>query len=70
MKSSWGRNVISETGGGGKLGGFFHRLRTTIQIRMVENGVAEKNYLPNPQEFDKEIIREAGEKHLANDVDV
>jgi hypothetical protein len=32
--------------------------------------VAEKNYLPNTEDFDKEIIWEAGEKHLANDVDV
>jgi hypothetical protein len=32
--------------------------------------VAEENYLPNTKEFNKEIIGEAGEKHLANDVDV
>jgi hypothetical protein len=32
--------------------------------------VAEKNYLPNTEEFDKEVIGEAGEKHLTNDADM
>jgi hypothetical protein len=35
-----------------------------------ERWVGQKIYLPNTKDADKKIIRKAGEKHLADDVDV
>lgn len=35
-----------------------------------ERWVDQNIYLPNTKDFDEKIIREAGEKHLADDVDV
>jgi hypothetical protein len=53
------RNVISETGRGGKLGGFLHWLGTQCRSEQQRTVGGQETYLPNTENFDEKIIREA-----------